>query len=220
MEHVPLGKVYQMINSLDSQGNTPLHHAACEGNVEAVSALLGYGADFNIVNSSGDTPLTCVVRLGMEETWVPEDGEILHPQVFRSPVFKCLIHHIERFYAIGYHVDQLNLQYIRAMGIQDRCLNEIRDMEFYQIAGMKYTPLDLFFLSDEPFLRVMRNRAIIAELFNNTFSKRFRSYAFCLKYRVKLLKVHFDRYRNIVRAIHEDLGLPVLCAERIADFLL
>ena len=65
----------------------------------------------------------------------------------------------------------------------------------------------------------MRNRTITAELFNNTFSKRFRSYAFYLKYRVKLLRVHFDRYRNIVRVIHEDHGLPVLCAERIADFL-
>ncbi|WP_353285593.1 ankyrin repeat domain-containing protein [Wolbachia endosymbiont (group A) of Gastracanthus pulcherrimus] len=43
-------------NAQDSEGNTPLHHAAAIGNDEAVNSLLWKSADPNICNRQGETP--------------------------------------------------------------------------------------------------------------------------------------------------------------------
>ncbi|XP_014469050.1 PREDICTED: ankyrin repeat domain-containing protein 54-like isoform X2 [Dinoponera quadriceps] len=44
-------------NNHDSQGRTPLHHAACRGYTEMVQLLLKYGADPNQRDGVGNTPL-------------------------------------------------------------------------------------------------------------------------------------------------------------------
>ena len=78
---------------------------------------------------------------------------ILSCSALQCSKFKCHIHHIERFYAIGYRVDLLNLQHNRAMGSQDRHLNEIRDMEFLSNSRNEIYPLGSF----PPFRRAVFN---------------------------------------------------------------
>ncbi len=47
----------QFVNSLDLQGNTPLQYAAQRGDLAVVNELIEYGADLNLSNSQGETPL-------------------------------------------------------------------------------------------------------------------------------------------------------------------
>jgi ankyrin repeat protein len=49
------------INRISPCGNTPLHNAAKFGGIQTVCALLNFGADVNLPNSAGHTPLLCVV---------------------------------------------------------------------------------------------------------------------------------------------------------------
>lgn len=50
------------INVTDSYGNTPLHRAVRDGNMELVELLLNAGADVNAANHGGDTPLHIVAN--------------------------------------------------------------------------------------------------------------------------------------------------------------
>ena len=43
----------KLVNSVDSNGNTPLHEAALHGNVEAAEALIAAGANVNVKDSYG-----------------------------------------------------------------------------------------------------------------------------------------------------------------------
>ncbi|XP_076162883.1 uncharacterized protein LOC143144407 isoform X2 [Ptiloglossa arizonensis] len=54
------------VNSWDSHGskNTPLHWAACYGNKDIVTYLIGRGADVNAINGCGATPLHDAVNRG------------------------------------------------------------------------------------------------------------------------------------------------------------
>ncbi len=47
----------QFVNAVDSQGNTPIHHAAIRGDYRVVDELIIYGADINMHNNTGQTPL-------------------------------------------------------------------------------------------------------------------------------------------------------------------
>ncbi len=49
--------VYGCVNLQDADGNTPLHYAAATGNLQAMIVLMSYGADANLVNHAGKTPL-------------------------------------------------------------------------------------------------------------------------------------------------------------------
>jgi ankyrin repeat protein len=50
-----------LINSLDSKRNTPLHLAACYGHAEIVKFLIANRADINARNEAGHTPLALIV---------------------------------------------------------------------------------------------------------------------------------------------------------------
>lgn len=54
------------VNAKDNRGNAPLHEAALgdRGNPTAMQALLGHGADPNIANAAGETPLMIAAGMG------------------------------------------------------------------------------------------------------------------------------------------------------------
>jgi len=45
------------VNAIGDLGNAPLHHAASRGNVDIIRKLLQGGAEVNIKNEFGQTPL-------------------------------------------------------------------------------------------------------------------------------------------------------------------
>ncbi len=47
----------QFVNTADPEGNTPAHHAAIRGSYRITEALIDYGADINVTNEAGQTPL-------------------------------------------------------------------------------------------------------------------------------------------------------------------
>lgn len=55
--------VYGCVNLRDENGNTPLHYAAATGNLRAMIVLMSYGADANVLNNDGKTPLQIASRL-------------------------------------------------------------------------------------------------------------------------------------------------------------
>ncbi len=50
------------VNATNKLGNTPLHHAAVNGWTELARLLIDNGADLNIKNVKGETPLQIAVR--------------------------------------------------------------------------------------------------------------------------------------------------------------
>ncbi len=48
---------------VDADGATPLYYAACRGYVNVITALVGAGANPNVVTHSGGTPIHCATRI-------------------------------------------------------------------------------------------------------------------------------------------------------------
>ena len=63
--------VFLIENGADVNGKalrgTPIFHAIIWGNLKSVKLLLDNGADINIRNQEGETPLSCAKRLGENE---------------------------------------------------------------------------------------------------------------------------------------------------------
>lgn len=50
------------INKMDDKGNTPLHLAAEAGNKKIFKLLLDFGAEVDLKNKMGLTPMHCLIR--------------------------------------------------------------------------------------------------------------------------------------------------------------
>jgi uncharacterized protein len=95
-----------LISSRDGLGETPLHYLCVENHLEAVQALVRYGAEVNTVNDCGGTPLSEAASLGNADLvsyllsvgaklWVQEQTEpSLHEAVRGGnlEIVKMLIH--------------------------------------------------------------------------------------------------------------------------------
>ena len=68
------------INICDSLGNTPLHHCSGAGAYHIASFLVARGADVNIQNKSGESPLD-LAQLGKHNDTV----ELLKKAVLEGP---------------------------------------------------------------------------------------------------------------------------------------
>ncbi len=62
-----LGENPTLVNSIDEDRMTPLHHAIDSGNLECASLLIDSGADINAVNYKSDTPLHVAAYKGNAE---------------------------------------------------------------------------------------------------------------------------------------------------------
>ena len=60
--------VTALVNSQDTDGNTPLHKAIMSVNFSNYTALMSHGAKVDISNKEGMTPLHCVVQSGDYKT--------------------------------------------------------------------------------------------------------------------------------------------------------
>ena len=65
------------VDAKDSVGDTPLHHAVAQGNLQHVAVLVGAGADVNATNGSGDTPLHKAVSLRPTPETLTSGAEII-----------------------------------------------------------------------------------------------------------------------------------------------
>jgi hypothetical protein len=68
-----------LVNSKDSKGNTPLHHAVIKGNEEIGLFLIDNGADVDAVNGSGSTPLMIAIdrsRTGIARLLIEKGADI------------------------------------------------------------------------------------------------------------------------------------------------
>jgi len=54
----------RIVDTIDADGWTPLHHAASAGQFEAAAFLIENGADLNAGSNKGDTPLHLAVSRG------------------------------------------------------------------------------------------------------------------------------------------------------------
>jgi ankyrin repeat protein len=57
------------VNQKNKDGNTPLHLACINYNLENVKLLLAYGADYNVINNKGQTPLSINKSLNIIDNW-------------------------------------------------------------------------------------------------------------------------------------------------------
>ncbi|KAK6780725.1 hypothetical protein RDI58_022909 [Solanum bulbocastanum] len=67
MEILCLGYADMDLNSLDSQGRTPLHIAAIHGHVEVIQFLVSVGSDIDMLDTQGWTPLHFAAHQGHVE---------------------------------------------------------------------------------------------------------------------------------------------------------
>jgi ankyrin repeat protein len=55
------------IDAKDNYGNTPLHEAARQGNINIIMSLVAKGAEINAINNYGDTPLHWSAERGLTD---------------------------------------------------------------------------------------------------------------------------------------------------------
>lgn len=220
LEHVPLSRIVDLVNSVDYMGRTPLHYVVEIGDTEAVSALIGYYANVNASDCYGLTPLAEMVERARDVQWdEPEEAEFLNPSVLSSPLGRVLVQHIEQLYAIGCPIANVNLQYLTGTleDIENKYTDEIKGLYMYKVGGSSFTPIELFFCTDLHFLRAMTNHNIVNAIQGENFRFICKGYAQYILNRFKLMRVHFKKFKSIVEIFHVEKGLPLLCAELIAE---
>lgn len=223
LEHVPLDRVDGLLNSVDTRGRTPLHYAVEIGDVDAVSLLIGYGADINVLDTSGLTPLAQMVVRAQEAEWVDDGTEedVLYPPVLSSPLGQVLVEHVERLYAIGVYISTNNLQYLTGTfeEIQNKYAKDISNMCSYRVGGSNISAFQLFFCDDLLFLKAITNHNILNAIKGGKIQKRCNGYAQYILYRYRFMEVHLAKFKSLV-GIFLERGLPIVCAERIAELSL
>ena len=82
------------INQQDEKGNTLLHRAAKAADVSRVRELIEQGADVNLQNKVGDTPLSVAAYYSNEEIWAPLDPSKTYGQSEQyTEIVKMLLAH-------------------------------------------------------------------------------------------------------------------------------
>lgn len=64
------------IDDQDDIGNTALHWACSEGSINSLQFLISLGAEVNIQNDEGTTPLHCAVK-SIEQYWTMKNIKLL-----------------------------------------------------------------------------------------------------------------------------------------------
>ncbi|WP_422133281.1 ankyrin repeat domain-containing protein [Endozoicomonas sp. ALD040] len=118
------------INAKDDQGNTSLHYAIQNNDIDMIEILLKNGAGINIQNSLGYTPLHFAVQLENKEVvgcLMEHKGEIANPNICandgRTPL------------SIAYKSRLLDI--VKALG-QDKSLHYIENDEFIKLLEQIY----------------------------------------------------------------------------------
>jgi len=95
---------------------------------------------------------------------------------------------------------------------------EAERMENCYVVDSSKTVLNLLFISDIEFLRVMRFKRALEFLVHPDFLRLFPCYGGLIRFRILMIKRVWKKYEAIVGIFQE--WLPLLCAERIAEYAL
>lgn len=184
------------IDAKDSEGNTALHIACCKFPVGArcAEALIACGADVNVEDELGQTPLICTYYFGYQENC--EDYLIMY-------------HHVQNLEAIGMEINPKNYQFCDVLmdeknewNKDDRC-NQVALLKKHQqrileIECMKNLKL-MEDLSLFDYLKLSLDTAssyamvdtLIKVIFHEDLQKHYPiySYLICIKYKQSWLNL-------------------------------
>lgn len=189
------------VNSrLNDSGETLLHYAAYTRNLERVKLLLQYGADFNLLNRQGHTPLYFALQNQIELSY-------------------ALIQAITRTEAKGGYIHPENLELMKRKSLKDhynRCKVEIEEMKLTKIA--RQVSYFTVLIADEDNLAIYAgNNKIIKVMESTDLKLLFPFYSEDLKIRFeqgvtrnKVLKVSSGVLKKVL-----DRELPTLIVNEI-----
>jgi len=220
LDHVPLGDLPELLNLQDGDGYTPLHWAASEANTSAIRLLLGYGADVAVPGRLGVLPLGTL----LENTYwrgARWGGASRRLGIYSSPAHGVMWEHVTKLLVIGAYGGQESKHLLvdwPPMRPKRFFESEAVKMENFYIKDTSKTVLDLLFISDIEFLKVMRFKRALKFLIHPDFLQLFPCYGSLIRFRIRMIKRVWKKYETIVEIIQE--RLPLLCAERIAEYAL
>lgn len=219
-----------LIDEQRSDNSTPLHllirnfeFMTCHRD-DAIQLLLDNGADINLIDDQGKTPLYFIARCILQEDIT-----------FHKDLIKLLIWHVKKLLAIGIYVSDENLKrYKELMMLQPVCpshetamLEELQNQMIYMTQTKVCSSCTLWdvtnFQNINLCARILRNRDTI-NFINKMWPKLQKNcpdYAFLINLTLKrgarrreLLDEALEAFQLMTKS-----RLPVMCTEHILSFL-
>jgi len=163
LDHVPLGDLPELLNLQDGDGYTPLHWAASEASTSTIRLLLGYGADVAVPGRLGVLPLGTLLQntYCRGARW---GGASRRLGIYSSPAHRVMWEHVTKLLVIGAYGGEENKHLLEdwpPMRPKKFFESESARIENYYVVDTSKTVLDLLFMSDIDFFKVMKfNRAL------------------------------------------------------------
>ncbi|XP_031786479.1 ankyrin-1-like [Nasonia vitripennis] len=211
------------VNRQSYTGDTPLHNAYF-ASISNIKAVLDIGADINIENIKGETPLMVIKREMLSEYW--------HFFNMGLPyVYKVFLSHIKKLKTIGFYVSEKNrfieidqgksyheVEYYSVL--QHQYEKEIEKMK--QIKLTNYSSLyDILFADANRMAFHSNNQSFLDIVKLNDFDDQFPSYGYLLKLQLKKGNKRKAILEPAKKALKLILRRELLdfCAEEVLSYL-
>jgi len=228
------------IDARDAQGNTALARVAARFYVVPLSTLLSYGADVNITNEAGLTPVQIVEDYREKYSSQPSFRRFPYDRVLR--VSMTLRSHVAKLSCAGLPVSEDNLiackctkyvgEEMRAHEIRyatetlddpdfvKRCTDEVVRMKSERIGNSCVSYYDILSRSIRQVATYSRNDSISQVMDHQDSTKKFAVYGLWIDVRYHRAKKRAQLQQRAVASLNAVIGfLPLICIDLIVDFL-